>query len=87
MERVDKTDKSFQFFFGAGCGSKTIILYKLSDEAENCPDFVVLYHYLDFQDKIVDISYKFFSLSNYMSDNFLLKHFGLKTAISFKDIL
>ena len=25
MERVDKTDKSFQFFFGAGCGSKTII--------------------------------------------------------------
>ena len=23
--RVDKTDKSFQFFFGAGCGSKTII--------------------------------------------------------------
>ena len=25
MERVDKTDKSFQFFSGAGCGSKTII--------------------------------------------------------------
>ena len=25
MERIDKTDKSFQFFFGAGCGSKTII--------------------------------------------------------------
>ena len=25
MERVNKTDKSFQFFFGAGCGSKTII--------------------------------------------------------------
>ena len=25
MERVDKTDKSFQFVFGAGCGSKTII--------------------------------------------------------------
>ena len=25
MERVDKTDKSFQFFFGAGCGSKAII--------------------------------------------------------------
>ena len=25
MERVDKTDKSFQFFFGAGCGSKIII--------------------------------------------------------------
>ena len=25
MERVDKTDKSFQFFFGARCGSKTII--------------------------------------------------------------
>ena len=25
MERVDKTDKSLQFFFGAGCGSKTII--------------------------------------------------------------
>ena len=25
MERADKTDKSFQFFFGAGCGSKTII--------------------------------------------------------------
>ena len=25
MERVDKTDKLFQFFFGAGCGSKTII--------------------------------------------------------------
>ena len=25
MERVDKTDKSFQFFFGAGCGSKTVI--------------------------------------------------------------
>ena len=25
MERVDKTDKSFQFFFGAGCSSKTII--------------------------------------------------------------
>ena len=25
MERVDKTDKSFQFFFGAGCGSKTFI--------------------------------------------------------------
>ena len=25
MERVDKTDKSFRFFFGAGCGSKTVI--------------------------------------------------------------
>ena len=25
MERADKTDKSFQFFFGAGCGPKTII--------------------------------------------------------------
>ena len=25
MERVDKTDKSFQFFFGAESGPKTII--------------------------------------------------------------
>ena len=24
MERVDKTDKSFEFFFGAGCGPKTL---------------------------------------------------------------
>ena len=25
IERVDKTDKSFQFFFGAGIGPKTVI--------------------------------------------------------------
>ena len=25
MERVDKTDKSFQFFFGVGCGLNTVI--------------------------------------------------------------
>ena len=25
MERVDKNDKSFQFFFGAGCAPETII--------------------------------------------------------------
>ena len=24
IERVDKTDKSFQFFFGGGCGPKTV---------------------------------------------------------------
>ena len=25
MERVNKTDESFEFFFGAGCGHKTVI--------------------------------------------------------------
>ena len=25
MERVDKTDKSFQFFFGAGCSNQLLV--------------------------------------------------------------
>ena len=55
MERVDKTDKSFQFFFGAGCGSKTVIYVAAKKSGRKLGDRF-REHLLDVKKKGSDLS-------------------------------